>query len=255
MQKIIAIALNTFRESIRDRIFYSLLAFAVIMLAFSLVLGNLTIGDEIKIIKDFGLSSISIFGVLIAIFVGINLVYKEVEKRTIYVILANPIARYQFVLGKYVGLSLTLLVEVVVMTVCLFALCYLKQQAIPWELLKAIVPIWFELQLVLAVALFFSTFVSPFLSGMLTLAVFIIGHLTQDLKQLVLNMDNSALTKTADFLYYSFPNLEILNYKARVVHSIPIPWEEFFFSLLYGATYTALLLSVAIFIFNRRDIR
>ena len=115
MNKIAALALNTFRESIRDRIFYSLLAFAVIMLAFSLVLGNLTIGDEIKIIKDFGLAAISLFGVLIAIFVGISLVYKEMEKRTIYVILAHPISRSQFVLGKYGGLSLTLLVEVAVM--------------------------------------------------------------------------------------------------------------------------------------------
>ncbi len=255
MQKIIAIALNTFRESIRDRIFYSLLAFAVLMLAFSLVLGNLTIGDEIKIIKDFGLASISLFGVLIAIFVGISLVYKEMEKRTIYVILANPIARYQFVLGKYMGLSLTLLVEVAVMSAGLLALCYLKQQEIPWELFKAIIPIWFELQLILAVALLFSTFVSPFLSGLLTLSVFVIGHLTQDFKELVVNLDNPALKKTADALYFTFPNLETLNYKARVVHGLEIPWQEFGLSLAYAASYTVLLLSITLFIFNRRDIR
>lgn len=253
--KIAALALNTFRESIRDRIFYSLLAFAVLMLGFSLVLGNLTIGDEIKIIKDFGLAAISLFGVLIAIFVGISLVYKEMEKRTIYVILANPISRYQFVIGKYLGLSLTLLVEVVVMTGGLLALCYFKQQAIPWELFMAIVPIWFELQLILAVALLFSTFVSPFLSGLCTLAVFIIGHLTLDFKQLVVNLDNPALKKTADFFYYTFPNLEALNFKARVVHGIDIPWAEFFFSLGYAACYTVMILSLALFIFNRRDIR
>lgn len=255
MQKIAAIALNTFRESIRDRIFYSLLAFAVLMLAFSLVLGNLTIGDEIKIIKDFGLGAISLFGVLIAIFVGISLVYKEMEKRTIYVILANPIARYQFILGKYAGLSLTLLVEVVVMSAGLLALCYFKQQVIPWELFKAIIPIWFELQLILAVALLFSTFVSPFLSGLCTLSVFIIGHLTQDLKQLVVSLDNPALKKTADILYYTFPNLETLNYKSRVVHGLEIPWQEFGLSLAYATSYTVLLLSITLFIFNRRDIR
>jgi len=255
MQKIIAIALNTFRESIRDRIFYSLLAFAIIMLAFSLVLGNLTIGDEIKIIKDFGLGAISLFGVLIAIFVGISLVYKEMEKRTIYVILANPITRSQFVIGKYAGLSLTLLVEVLVMSAGLLTLCYLKQHSMYWELFKAIIPIWFELQLILAVALLFSTFVAPFLSGMLTLAIFIIGHLTQDLKQLVANMDNPVLKKTADILYYTFPNLEALNYKAQVVHGLPISSQEFFLSLSYAATYTILILSITLFIFNHRDIR
>ena len=255
MHKIVAIALNTFRESVRDRIFYSLLTFAVIMLAFSLVLGNLTIGDEIKIIKDFGLGAISLFGVLIAIFVGISLVYKEMEKRTIYVILANPIARHQFILGKYAGLSLTLLVEVLVMSTALLALCYFKEQQIPWELFKAIIPIWLELQLILAIALFFSTFVSPFLSGMLTLTVFIIGHLTLDFKQLVLNMDNPALKKTADILYYTFPNLEALNYKAQVVHGLKIPWQEFSLSLAYATLYTVLVLSMTLFIFNRRDIR
>ncbi len=255
MLKILAIALNTFRESIRDRIFYSLLAFAVLMLAFSLVLGNLTIGDEIKIIKDFGLGAISLFGVLIAIFVGISLVYKEMEKRTIYVILANPIARYQFILGKYAGLSLTLFVEVAVMSAGLLALCYFKQQIVPWELFKAIIPIWFELQLILAVALFFSAFVSPFLSGLLTLSVFIIGHLTQDFKQLVVNMDNPALKQTADILYRTFPNLEALNYKSRVVHGLEIPWQEFGLSLAYATSYTVLVLSFTLFIFNKRDIR
>lgn len=255
MNKVVALALNTFRESIRDRIFYSLLAFAVIMLAFSLVLGNLTIGDEIKIIKDFGLAAISLFGVLIAIFVGISLVYKEMEKRTIYVILAHPISRSQFVLGKYGGLSLTLLVEVVIMTACLLALCWYKQGQIPWELFKAIIPIWLELQLILAVALLFSTFVSPFLSGLLTLVIYAIGHLTQDFKTLSANSDNPLLEQFAAALYYSFPNLESLNFKARVVHSLPLPWGEFFFSLAYGLCYTLVLLGLALVIFSRRDIR
>jgi ABC-type transport system involved in multi-copper enzyme maturation permease subunit len=155
MGKIFAIALNTFRESIRDRIFYSLLAFAILMLGFSMILGNLTIGDPIKIVKDFGLGAISLFGILIAIFVGIGLVYKEMEKRTIYVMLAKPIARWQFLLGKYFGLSLILMIEVLVMTIGLFVLCYYYKPDVPWDLFLAIIPIYFELQLILAVALFF----------------------------------------------------------------------------------------------------
>lgn len=255
MFMIFTLALNTFRESIRDRIFYSLLVFAVLMLSFSLILGNLTIGDEIKIIKDFGLAAISLFGVLIAIFVGISLVYKEMEKRTIYVILANPIARYHFILGKYAGLSLTLLVEVVVMSSCLLVLCYIEQQVIPWELFKAIIPIWFELQLILAVAILCSTFVSPFISGLLTMAVFVIGHLTQDFKQLVESLNNPALEQTAGILYYLFPNLESLNYKAKIVHGLEILRAEYFFSLSYAACYTLMILAASLIIFSKRDIR
>jgi ABC-type transport system involved in multi-copper enzyme maturation permease subunit len=255
MQKIIAIALNTFRESIRDRIFYSLLAFAFLMLGFSMILGNLTIGDDIKIIKDFGLGAISLFGTLIAIFVGIGLVYKEMEKRTIYVILTKPIARWQFLLGKYGGLSLTLMIEVIVMTIGLFALCYYYEPKIPWDLMYAIVPIIFKLQLILAVALFFSAFASPFLSGLFTLGVFIIGHSSGELKALADKTDDLFLRKICDFLYYALPNLENLNFKAEVVHHLPISHGEIVFSLAYAVLYTALIILLSVIIFQRRDMK
>lgn len=254
MNKIAAIALNTFRESIRDRIFYSLLFFAVILLAFSMVLGNLTLAEPVKVIKDFGLASISIVGTLIAIFVGIGMVYKEMEKKTIYVILSKPIARWQFLIGKYCGLSLTIIIEVVVMTVLLFILCYQYVPEIPLTLFYAIIPIYFELQLILAIAFLFSTFSTSFLSGMFTLSIFIIGHLTEDLKMLAQSGEDVVFQKFANGLYYVFPNLENLNFKARVVHNLGISHTELFFSLLYSALYTAVILIVAVFIFNRRDI-
>ncbi|MBF0259682.1 MAG: ABC transporter permease [Desulfamplus sp.] len=254
MNKIAAIALNTFRESIRDRIFYSLLFFAVVLLAFSMVLGNLTLAEPVKIIKDFGLGSISIVGTLIAIFVGIGMVYKEMEKKTIYVILSKPIARWQFLIGKYCGLSITIIIEVVVMTVLLFILCYQYVPQIPLSLFYAIIPIYFELQLILAVAFLFSTFSTSFLSGMFTLSVFIIGHLTKDLKMLAQSGDDVVFQKFANGLYYFFPNLENLNFKARVVHNLGVSLPEILFSLLYSALYTAVILLLAIFIFERRDI-
>lgn len=256
MNKILAIALNTFRESIRDRIFYSLLVFALLMLAFSMVLGNLTIGQPDKIIKDFGLGAISIFGTLIAIFVGIGLVYKEMEKKTIYLILAKPLSRWQFLLGKYIGLSMTLFVEVAVMSMCLFGLLHFYYGlAMPWELLKAIVPIFFELQLILATALLFSTFTSPFLSSLFTLSVFVIGHLTQDLRVLAQNSEDVSLQRLSTFLYYLFPNLEFLNFKSQVVHGLPISTNALFLSLLYATAYSVALLIAAIIIFSKRDVR
>ena len=254
MNKVLAIGLNTFKESIRDKVFYSLLFFAVILVFFSIVLSKLTLGDAMKIIKDFGLGSISIAGTLIAIFVGIGMVYKEMEKRTIYIILSKPLARWQFLMGKFLGLSLTILVEVSVMTVLLFALCFAYEKVLPWPLLIAIVPIFFEILIILAFAVFFSSFSTPFLSGMFTLAVFIIGHFTRDLRQLASVSEDALFKVFADAAYYILPNLEYLNYKTRVVHDLAIPGQQFFLSLFYAVCYAALVLTAAVFIFKRRDI-
>lgn len=250
----LTIGLNTFKESIRDKVFYSLLFFAVILIFFSIVLGKLTIGDPMKIIKDFGLGAISIGGTLIAIFVGIGMVYKEMEKRTIYIILSKPLARWQFLAGKYLGLSLTILAEVVVMTILLFALCFAYEQTLPWILLTAIAAIFFEILIILAFAVFFSTFATPFLSGMFTLAVFIIGHFTKDLKQVAASSQDAFFKAIADVAYYTLPNLELLNYKARVVHHLPIPGQEFALSLVYALSYIAVVLIAAVFIFEKKDI-
>ncbi len=254
MGKITAIALNTFRESIRDRIFYSLLFFAVVLILFSMVLGNLTIGDPLKIVKDFGLGSISIVGTLIAIFVGIGMIYKEMEKRTIFVILSKPLARWQFFIGKYCGLSLTILVEVVVMSILLFVLCFLYVPEIPWTLLYAIIPIFFEILLILAIAFLFSTFSTSFLSGMFTLSIFIIGHFTGDLKAIAQATEDALFQKVSNVIYYVLPNLEYLNFKTRVVHHLNITISEVMLSLTYGILYTVVVLLVGIFIFQRRDI-
>lgn len=254
MGKIIAIALNTFRESIRDRIFYSLLFFAVVLILFSMVLSNLTIGDPLKIVKDFGLGSISIVGTLIAIFVGIGMVYKEMEKRTIFVILSKPLARWQFFIGKYFGLSLTILVEVVVMSILLFVLCFLYVHEIPWNLLYAIIPIFFEILLILAVAFLFSTFSTSFLSGMFTLSIFIIGHFTGDLKSLAQTTEDALFQKISNVIYYVLPNLEYLNFKTRVVHHLNITLSEVMLSITYSIFYTIVVLLMGILIFQRRDI-
>lgn len=255
MKKLIVIALNTYRESIRDKIFYSLLLFAAMLLGFSMVLGNLSIGEPEKIIKDFGLGSISIAGAMIAVFIGIGMVYKEMDKRTIYVILSKPVERWQFLIGKYLGLSLTIAIEVVVMSLLLFVLCYQYTDAVPFELTIAIVPIYFELLLVLAFAIFFSSFSTSILSAMFTLSFFIIGHLTLDLKQLAAGTENVLFQQVTSVLFYVFPNLEALNFKAEVVHGLPISAMEVVLSLSYSLAYTILILLLAIFIFNRRDIK
>ena len=164
MVKILAIAVNTFREAVRDKILYSLLIFALLMIVSSVFLSTLSVGDQIKIIQDMGLSMISIFGTLIAIFVGIGLVYKEIEKRTIYSIIAKPIARHQFLMGKYCGLILTLLVEITVMSSGFLLLLYFYPGSYDASILKAIYLIFIELMIVTAIALLFSSFSTPILA-------------------------------------------------------------------------------------------
>src|SRR3954447_2821471 len=191
------VAVNVFRESVRDRVPYNLVLFAILLIASSYLLGQLTAGQDVKIIKDLGLAATSVFGLFIAIFIGIGLVSKEVERRSIYSLLAKPVTRPQFITGKYAGLVLTLLVNVSVMALALYAvLGYMSWVEPPamraaWEapaldpaLLKAILLIAIELMLVTAIALFFSTFSTPLLSAALTFGLYIAGRFNADLKNL-----------------------------------------------------------------------
>ena len=178
-----AIALNTFREAIRDRVLYLLLVFALILIAVSRLLSMLTVGNEEKIIKDMGLGAISLFGVLTAVFVGVNLVFKEIERRTVYTLLANPVRRWQFVTGKFAGLVAVLALQVVAMSLLLFGVLAVRGES-PWPLLPAVVLIGVELCLITAFALLFSSLTNPILAAVWTFASWVAGHLTWSLELL-----------------------------------------------------------------------
>src|SRR5437660_808441 len=187
IRRTLAIARNAFREAVRDRVLYNLVLFVLLLIAGAIFLGELSAGQEAKIIVDLGLSAMLLFGVFIAIFVGVGLVYKEVERRTLYAILSKPIGRGEFLLGKYLGLCLTLLVNVVVMAVGLsLALIYVKRGWNPLvaRIWPAILLIYVELMILTGVAMMFSAFSSPALSALLTFFVFDIGHFSGDLKML-----------------------------------------------------------------------
>ncbi|MFH1624725.1 MAG: ABC transporter permease [Pseudomonadota bacterium] len=253
--KIRAIMINTFREAIRDKVLYNLLFFALLMIGGSILLGRLTIGENIKIIKDMGLASISIFGLLIAIFVGIGLVYKEIEKRTIYTVIAKPIHRYQFLLGKYLGLVLTLFVEVAIMSAGLLILILFYEWYIDLSILKAILLLLFELMTITAVAILFSSFSTPVLSGLLTLAVYVVGHLSGDLMTFGAESGGTMMRYSTAFIYYVFPNLENFNIKGMVVHHVPVSFEYLSFAMLYGILYITIVLFTSMVIFQRRDFK
>ena len=252
--KVLSIALNTFRENLRDKLLYNLLIFALLMIGSSLLLMTLTLGEFHRLILDIGLGSINFFGVLIAIFVGIGLVSKEIEKKTIYTIISKPVARYQFLLGKYMGLSLTLLVNTAIMAVGLLAVLYFQDVPIHVVLFKALGTIFLEFMVVTAVALFFSTFTSATLSAIFTLAIFVIGHLTTDLRTFGQKMD-AVGRGILDGIYYFLPNLERFNLKGHVTHQLDVSGNDLLLIAIYGVVYTAFLLLLASVIFQRRDFR
>jgi ABC-type transport system involved in multi-copper enzyme maturation permease subunit len=263
-----AVALSVFRESIRDRVFYNLLLFAVLLVGAAVLVGQMTAGQDLKIIKDLGLAATSLFGLFISVFVGIGLVWKEVERRSVYSLLAKPVRRFELVMGKYLGLAFTLLVNVAVMAVVLYLLlAYMHWTSSPalraaWDapatdpaLLKAFLLIYVQLLLVTAIALFFSTFAGPMVSMALTFGFYVIGHFNADLKNFDAVVTSAPLVWLLRALYYLLPNLAPFDISAKVVHAQPVPAGYLLMTIGYAAAYVALLLAASSYIFSRRDLK
>jgi ABC-type transport system involved in multi-copper enzyme maturation permease subunit len=268
MRAISWVAVNVFKESVRDRVPYNLVLFAILLISASYLIGQLTAGQDVKIIKDIGLAATAVFGLFISIFIGIGLVSKEVERRSIYSLLSKPISRPQFIVGKYAGLVLTLAVNVAVMTAATYlVLGYMTWIETPefkagWDapgidprMLKATALIFVELMLVTAVALFFSTFSSPLLSAALTFGLYIVGHFNADLKNFDKIVESKAAIWLARGVYHVLPDLSAFDVKTEVVHGLPVAAGYIATTAAYGAAYIAALLLGAVVIFSRRDFK
>lgn len=267
MRAIALIAGAVFRESVRDRVPYSMVIFAVLLMAASYLISQMTAGQDIKIIKDLGLAAVGVFGLLIAVFIGIGLVSKEVERKSVYGLLAKPISRPQFILGKFLGLVLTLAVNIGMMTVAFYGVLFYLDVTNPAlavaamappadpRLLTAIGLILAELMVVTALALFFSTFSSPLLATLLTLGLWVAGHFNADLRHFENVVDSAPIAWTARVLYYVLPNLAPFDVKAEVVHGLPVTLRHVALTLAYAFVYTGILLTGAVAIFRRRDFK
>jgi len=262
------IAINVFRESVRDKVLYNLVFFAILLIGASYLIGQLTAGQDVKIIKDLGLAATSIFGLFIAVFIGIGLVSKEVERRSVYSLLAKPIHRYQLLIGKYCGLVLTLTVNVAVMAAALYAvLAYMSwgvsaEAARIWDapaldpaLLKATFLLLVELTVITAIALFFSTFSTPMLSAALTVGMYLVGHFTNDLRNFADLLDSRAVAGFMRVLSWALPNLAQFDVRADVVHGQPVAFGYMGLASAYAAIYVAMLLMISVLIFSRRDFK
>ena len=250
-----AVALNTFKETIRNRVLLNILLFAIALILLSLGVGDWSIHQQVKILKDFGLAAMSIFGLLIALFIGIRLMVQELEQKTIYIIASKPLHRWEIVLGKYVGLAITLGANVLLMSMTMWIAGLLVEGRIDLGLAPAIILIYLEILLIVAFALFFSTIVSPTLSALFTLAVFLTGHLSGFLRDYVQLYPDRGFHWILRAIYYVVPNLENLNLKSAVVQGLDWSPHTVFLGILYGSAYILFLLLLTSFVFQRRDLK
>jgi ABC-type transport system involved in multi-copper enzyme maturation permease subunit len=257
MKSIRYIAFNTFREAVRDRVLYNLIVFAVLLVASSLLFGQISIGIERQILINLGLTSISLFGVAIAIFIGIGLVSKEIDKRTLYTVLSRPVRRWQFIVGKFCGLVGTLVVNTFFMAIGFFAtLLYLAhrfERADAWLL----VALWFivlEFMIVTALALLFSSFSTPLESAVFALLLFVVGSFAEDLRGFA-QMAHGAMHYGATAMAFLVPNFAAFNVVSRVAHSQPIAGSLIAYNTVYALLYAAAAIAGSVLIFERRNLK
>jgi ABC-type transport system involved in multi-copper enzyme maturation permease subunit len=258
MSRVRVVALNTFREAVRDRVLYNLVFFALVMIAASILVGQVSIGIEEMVIVTLGLSAISVIGLLIAVFIGVGLVSKEMDKRTLYALLAKPVRRWEFLLGKFGGLVLTLTVNTFAMAVGLFlALKLVKSGAEPVEasVLVAVYFIVLKLALVVALALLFSCFTTPLLSILYTAGLYIAGLFVMEMRNYQSETMSHALQTGLRWLSYLLPNFENFDVMAAAAHGRAIPRALIAQNTAYAALYCAVLLTVAAAIFTRRNLK
>jgi Cu-processing system permease protein len=256
LNRIVSIAKNTFREAVRDRVLYNLVLFVLLIVACAILLGDLTDGHEARTIVNIGLNAMLFFGAFIAIFVGVGLVSKEIEKRTVFAIFAKPVGRGEFIVGKYLGLCLTLAVNVAAMgTGVTLALLYVSGRHLVGSIWLTIVLIFFELTILTAVAILFSSFSSPALSALLTFAIFVIGHFSSSLRDLATNLGSATASVVFDVIYYLLPNLSHFTFVTNAAHGDVPPVKMLAASIGYALVYNAILIAATILVFSRRNFK
>lgn len=252
---IAVIAANTVREAIRSRVLYTLLFFAVLLIGTGVLLSTLTYVERERILQSVGLAAIRLFGAAIAIFVGIGLIHREVERRTIYTILSKPISRCEFLLGKYLGLVATIWIQLVIMGLAFVAVSWLAGAPLTHQIGLALGLAAVELAVIVAFATLFSAFTTPMLAALFTTGLYVLGHLSRDLRDLGARSDDGGVRLVATALYRVLPDLESFNLTTQALHALPVSGHEVGLALLYGAGYCGALLALAVVVFDRRDFK
>lgn len=255
--RVVHIALNTFREAVRDRVLYNLVAFALLMTGAAIFVGQISIDIERLVVVNLGLTAVSLFGIVIAIFIGIGLVSKEIERRTLYTVLSRPVRRWEFIVGKFLGLAGTLVVNSFFMALGVFAaLFYVSRQLQSGDrwVLVALYFIILQFVIVTALTLLFSSFSSPLLSAVFAFSLFVIGSFSEDLRGFAA-MAHGMSKWLATAAAYIVPNFSALNVITSVAHQQPVSGQLIVYNTAYALVYAAMALSGAVLIFEHRNLK
>ncbi len=258
MRRAGVVALNTFREAVRDRVLYSLVFFALLMMVAAVAVGQISIGIEQTVIVSLGLTAISVIGVLISVFIGVALVSKEMDKRTLYALLAKPVRRWEFLLGKFGGLVLTLAVNTAAMALgLLLVMLYVKHSLERSDavVLVAVYFILLKLALIVALALLFSCFTTPLLAILFTVGLYIVGLYVQELRDLPVEVMSPAMAAFTKWLSHLLPNFENFNVMAMAAHGRAVPGALILQNTLYAVVYCTIVLTAAAVVFSRRNLK
>jgi Cu-processing system permease protein len=265
MSRISALALKTFREAIRNKVLYLLVLFAIGLIVLSVPFSQGALHEQMRVTRDVGLAGIELFGVLIAVFIGVNLVYKEVDRKTVFALIPKPIHRYELILGKFVGMLLTLAVMFAVMSLLMALVLRLQVEATSQPsnapaIARAVALLFGEVTVVTAVAVLFSSFSTPILSGALTLGMTVVGHFTPELRELIARIGSRPMRFAVAGALRLFPDLNLFYVSGAMVsgqrvsvHGSFVDWGYVGTAALYGVAYSACALVLAMIVFSRRD--
>ena len=252
---VVAIAANTVRDAVRNRVLYILVFFSLVMIGTSLALATLSYVERDRIVQDVGLAAIRFFGAAIAIFMGVGLIHREVERRTIYTILSKPVSRARFLAGKYLGLVATLWLQLAIMSVAFAGVSLASGAELGVGHAIALGLVAVELAVVVAFATLFSCFATPFLAACYSVGLYLVGHLTRELRALGAGSDSEVFAATTLWIHRVLPDLSALNRVIEAVHGLPIPAPEVGWALVAGVAWCLGFLLVAVVVFERRDFR
>jgi ABC-type transport system involved in multi-copper enzyme maturation permease subunit len=253
VSRVVAIAVNTFKETIRDRVLAVIVVFALVMMAGALWLGSISLGEQARMMKDFGLVAVTLFGLIVAVFIAAGLVHKEVEKRTVFILFSKPVSRAAFITGKFIGLCVTMAVVLVGMGVFLFLLVWLVAGDPSGMILAAVAMIYVQLLAIMAVTIFFSTLGSAILASVLGICVFIAGQLSHNVLALT-RLGHNIVTEALSWVVYVIvPNLSAVDVKAGVVGEDTLAWGEIGLWTVYLLAYVVVVLALATLVFRRKE--
>ncbi len=254
MNVLSVIALNTFKETIRNKVLYNILLIAGVVLLLSMTFGELSVFSRSQVMADFGMATMSLTGLLLAVFIGVGMIGMEISTKTVYGVITKPIGRAPFIIGKFAGLFVTLMVNLIIIAAIFMVSIHLLGGELNWGVISAITLIMMEMAVIVAAAIFFSSFTTPTLAAIFTLAFYAAGHLNTAITMGTRQAQNAIWQTVLQIIYYILPNLDHFNIRTQVVYGQPVAEGFFALALLYGTLYTAILLVLSVWVFSSKDL-